>query len=626
MEHPHPNPNPPEVNITTLNCWGLKFNISKLRQPRLQEIGRQIVRSAPQPDILCLQEVWAQDDYLAIRRETAAILPHGKFYHSGAFGGGLAILSRWPIEESSMVPYALNGRPTAFWRGDWYVGKGVACARLRYGPERGDVIEVFNTHTHAPYDTDRGDSYRVHRDAQAWQLAKLLRGAAERGHLVVAAGDFNMIPLSAAHRIITGRAPVRDVWRVLYPDSSLGCTQDDVERARGRPMPTAEFNLVENGVTSNSVFNTWRWPSSEQKKLGHGRPIIGVDPARPDPRGKRLDYVFASTGPRELEDGGVGGWVVRDARVGMTARHPDLGCSLSDHFSVEATLSFHTTTRDAAEAASLKWPLPPGATSSLSAFRTSTLPPPHHHHHDHHSGLDNATTTTKEEAVEPTAGSPATADGGSPANGAFLQLQTPTPSSTRTSFIQRPRSRQSASPSNAAAAAADHDAQLLSSLGPSPALGGGGGGVSGGPDDPASPFLPYPAPFGQQPEDFDPLLAALEAYQAREAAQAFHRALHFGSWVLVTVACYVAVWFVPTTHGGGGGLTRSQSHAVNFVLLLLSSLGLVAGCVDGLMALLFFRGSEQRALKEYEWELRNARALAGGGGQGAVEEVGGFKS
>lgn len=613
---------PPEVNVTTLNCWGLKFNISKLRQPRLHEIGRQLARASPAPDIVCLQEVWAHDDYLAVRRETAAVLPHGKFYHSGAFGGGLAILSRWPIEDSSMVPYALNGRPTAFWRGDWYVGKGVACARLRYGAQPGDVIEVFNTHTHAPYDTDRGDSYRVHRDAQAWQLAKLLRGAAERGHLVVAAGDFNMTPLSPAHRILTGRAPVRDVWRVLYPDSSWGCALDDAERARGRPVPTAEFNLVENGATSNNVFNTWRWAPSEQKKLGRGRPIIGVDPARPDPRGKRLDYVFASTGPRELEDGTVGGWVVRDARVGMTARHPDLGCSLSDHFSVEATLSFHTTSRDAAEAASLKWPLPPGATSSLSAFRTSTLhyPPPHHNHPG--GGPDNMTaTTTKEDAAEPSAGSPGTADGtGSPANGAFLQLQTPTPSSTRTSFIQRPRSRQSASPSNAAAAAADHDAQLLSSLGPSPALGGG----RGDDNDPSSPFLPFPAPFGQRPEDYDGLLAALEAYQAREAAQAFHRSLHFGSWVLVTVACYIAVWFVPAH--GGGGLTRAQNHAVNFVLLLLSSLGLVAGCVDGLMALLFFRGSEQRALKEYEWELRNARALAGGGAHGVVEEVGGFKS
>jgi sphingomyelin phosphodiesterase 2 len=622
MDHPHPPSqphHPVEVNITTLNCWGLKFNISKLRQPRLQEIARQIARASPTPDIVCLQELWAQRDYLAVRRETATILPHGKFYHSGAFGAGLAILSRWPIDESSMVPYTLNGRPTAFWRGDWYVGKGVACARLRYGPQPGHVIEVFNTHTHAPYDTDRGDSYRVHREAQAWQLAKLLRGAAERGHLVIAAGDFNMTPLSPAHRIITGRAPVRDTWRVLYPDSSLGCSQDPDERARGRPVPTADFNLVENGATSNSVFNTWRWAPSEQKKLGRGRPIIGVDPARPDPRGKRLDYVFASTGPRELDDGAVGGWVVRDARVGMTARHPDLGCSLSDHFSVEVTLSFHTASRDAAEAASLKWPLPPGATSSLSAFRASTLPAHHRHdhHHHYHSGTDNITTTTKEDAAEqpPSASSPITADGGSPANGAFLQ--TPTPSSTRSSFLQRPRSRPSTSPSNAAAVAADHDAQLLSSLGPSPSAAGGRD------DGPSSPFLSSPAPFGQRGEDFDSLLASLEAYQAREAAQAFNRALHFGSWVIVTIACYIAVWFVPTH---GGGLSQAQIHAVNLVLLLLSSIGLLAGCVDGLMALLFFRGSEQRALKEYEWELRNARALAADGGQWVVEEVGRFKS
>ncbi len=76
----------------------------------------------------------------------AHIFPHGKFYHSGIFGGGLAILSKWPIEESSMVRYSLNGRPTAFFRGDWYVGKGVACARIRYGFGLKDVMEVFTTH------------------------------------------------------------------------------------------------------------------------------------------------------------------------------------------------------------------------------------------------------------------------------------------------------------------------------------------------------------------------------------------------------------------------------------------------------------------------------------------------
>lgn len=140
---------PSEISIVTLNCWGLKY-ISKLRHERLTEIGRQLAIADPQPHIVALQECWTQEDYKSIRRETRFILPYGKFYHSGAFGGGLAILSRWPIEESSMHQYPLNGRPTAFWRGDWFVGKGVAHARIRYGPDPKHIVEVFNTHVSLP--------------------------------------------------------------------------------------------------------------------------------------------------------------------------------------------------------------------------------------------------------------------------------------------------------------------------------------------------------------------------------------------------------------------------------------------------------------------------------------------
>ena len=136
---------PTEINIITLNCWGLKY-ISKLRHERLIEIGRQLASAQPVPHVVALQECWTQEDYQAIRRQTRLILPYGKFYFSGAFGGGLAILSRWPIEESTMFRYPLNGRPTAFFRGDWFVGKGVACAKIRFGPGPKHVIEVFNTH------------------------------------------------------------------------------------------------------------------------------------------------------------------------------------------------------------------------------------------------------------------------------------------------------------------------------------------------------------------------------------------------------------------------------------------------------------------------------------------------
>lgn len=131
--------------MITLNCWGLKF-LSKFRHERLLEIGKRIATADPTPQIVGLQECWTQQDYRSIRAETRDILPYGKFYYSGIFGGGLAILSKWPIEESNMLRYPLNGRPTAFFRGDWYVGKGVASARIRYGPGPKDVMEVFTTH------------------------------------------------------------------------------------------------------------------------------------------------------------------------------------------------------------------------------------------------------------------------------------------------------------------------------------------------------------------------------------------------------------------------------------------------------------------------------------------------
>ena len=329
---------PTSLNIITYNCLGLKY-ISHFRRERLSEIGRRLAIASPTPEIVGLQECWTQEDYLSIREQTKHILPYGKYYYSGIFGGGLAILSKWPIEESSMVRYPLNGRPTAFWRGDWYVGKGVACARVRLGPHPEDVAEVFCTHLHAPYESEPNDSYICHRTAQAWEIAKLMRGAAERGHLVLGLGDFNMLPLSFAHQLITGYAPVQDAWRVLHPDSSIGPAYSEVEQRRGRPVPDAMYNLTENGAASDGVFNTWRWPKEQQKRLFKGEEIA-IEPTTPDPRAKRLDYIFVGNGTGISS---TAEWHVQNIKVGMTERHPTIGCSLSDHFSIEATLSRRDT-------------------------------------------------------------------------------------------------------------------------------------------------------------------------------------------------------------------------------------------------------------------------------------------
>jgi sphingomyelin phosphodiesterase 2 len=505
---------PTEINVITLNCWGLKY-VSKLRNERLAEIGRQLAAMEPTPHIVALQECWCQEDYKQIRRDTRAVLPYGKFYHGGVVGGGLAILSRWPLEESSMHQYPLNGRPTAFWRGDWYSGKGIAHAKIRYGPGLKHIVEVFNTHvrirperspstpkgavglqslqTHAAYGERNEKLYLLHRTAQAWELSKHLRGACERGHLVVAAGDLNTVPLSLPYRLITSNAPVRDTWRVLHPDSALGPADNPLERARRRPIPTAGFSLQENGATSDSVLNSWRGPPEE--------------PARDaiDPKAKRIDYVFASTGdPAVL--GGYG-WTVKSSHVVFTARHPALDVSLSDHFGVQTTLALHPVAPP---------PAPPRPTAAAS-----------------------------------------TPDGdGSVSRGTYLQ--SPASSSPRGSRDDNDFARQQ--------------------LSGRPVAGEDGGFATAA--------------------TYDEVLAMVHAHLARARAQRRWRGAHFFLGLAAAVACHVGVWFSP-------------ANFVAFLLMLVASFGLVAGTVDGLIALLF-TGREIRALKEFEWEMMNAKAMASG--------------
>ncbi|KAK4941158.1 phospholipase C type enzyme [Elasticomyces elasticus] len=474
---------PPTINVLTLNCWGLKF-LSKYRTERLSEIGNRIASYSPQLDIVGLQECWTFGDYLAIRERTQHSLPYAKFYHSGTFGGGLAYFSRWPIIDSSMFRYPLNGRPTAFFRGDWYVGKGVACATIQL-PD-GKHVEVFNTHLHAPYEREPNDSYICHRTAQAWEIAKLMRAASQRGSLVLGLGDFNMVPLSFAHVLIESRGGVKDVWRVAKPGSSVGKSNHPPEIERRKRMNEVAVSDVESclrdhGHTCDSVLNTWRWSQEDQKRLEKGtdRHIEGTDA---DPNSYRLDYIFFS---------GIGqGWKVADVKVVFTERHPELLCSLSDHFAVHATI----------ERSRAHPPTPVGV--------------------EVHAALHYASTNDPKEEL------------------------------------------------------ADFD------------------------DKDFDTVLSKQPTYQYVGKDFyNDILAMIHKYNLRERKQRRWRCLHFLGSALVSIGCFVAVWWSP--------------NYVSFILILLSSLGLMAGTVDGLIGLLFV-GSELRALAEFEWEVRNALQLAGG--------------
>lgn len=304
-----------------------------------------------------------------------------------------------------------------------------------------------------------------------------------------------MVPLSLAHRLVTSHAPVRDVWRALHPDSSIGAAIDETEKARMRGVPTAASNLDENGITCDSVLNTWRWSKEQQQNLGPGKPPITVSPNTLDPKGKRLDYIFVGDGKRY---GDSGSWVVKSAYVGMTERHPTLHCSLSDHFSVGATLRW-------ADMSDL---------NQSSEIRDLTL---------NSNGLLHRSGVTHSHPQH-------------------------------TSQKQPPLS------------------------------------VS---------YLPA--------STYDEILSMIHTYTIREGKQRRWRLYHFIASVVISIGCFVATWWSPR-------------NFVTFLLMLISTLGLSAGVIDGLIGGLFV-GSELRALKEFEWEIKNAREAAGGVGHDDKHEV-----
>ncbi|KAJ3556167.1 hypothetical protein NPX13_g10197 [Xylaria arbuscula] len=565
---------PIELNVITLNCWGRRYTSSH-REDRMGAIGRYLATTDPIPHIVALQECFEYGDYLNIRHETRYALPFGKFYHSGASSCGLAILSRWPIEESNMVPFSFCGRPSGLLRGD--VGsQGVACARIRYGEGEEDVVEVFNTNIRSNYgDSSRNNSYMIHRLSQTWEIAKLVRNAAERGHLAVVLADLNTTPFSLPYRLLTSHAAIRDAWRVLHPESSLGSASNELERARGSPIPTAAANITENGVTSNSAYNTWAWPSSEKRALRSGKRPMLISPERPDADGQRVDYIFFSRGG--------------DPHASPT----DLSEILSAH---------NTFTDDGTGFASS----PPGwvVKDVRSRQHSSSIPPtPIHHRRRRRSSSKSRSRSrsrSNSRAISLRLADEALMSAKKPGSG--FQSQTPrvipsTPVGTnhRSNSIAKEKGKsrgRAATPhsftstdAGAHIAAVEQGAYLHS---------------------------PTASSYRRGSRDqtaFDLQLSSLDlGTPPRLPTAAYDEIINLIDAHAIRTYCFVAIWFLPNGKGAFG-------------LLAASSLGLAAGVVTLLLAL-FFYSTELNRLNEFEWEIRNAKAVISGMGPEALAHQG----
>ncbi|GEQ67993.1 hypothetical protein JCM33374_g1659 [Metschnikowia sp. JCM 33374] len=289
------------LSLLTFNCWGLKY-VSKVRKARLQAIAEKLASS--DHDIVALQEIWVEEDWQYIEEKCHAVFPHRRFFKAGIVAGpGLALLSKVPIDSSFLYRFPINGRPSAFFRGDWLVGKSIAVTVLKPHFPGARQLAVLNSHMHAPYKPQGDASYSTHRACQAWDLANIVRVLQRAGYAVVQVGDLNSKPGSLPHKLFTQQGGLSDSWEVLHGTNVL--SNDDIA------LLDPHEQITRGGITCDSRLNTWRATREPWEAC-------------------RLDYALIDR--RAL--------VPVSAEVQFTELLPaPLSCSYSDHFAYSVTLA-----------------------------------------------------------------------------------------------------------------------------------------------------------------------------------------------------------------------------------------------------------------------------------------------
>ena len=192
------------LRVATLNVWGLPEPLSVDPLRRLRAIAARLPEIAA--DVVAFQEVWYADArQVLLEGGRRAGLAHTWSPDAAIGGSGLLVLSRLPIAEAELAPFALRGLPERVTHGDYYGGKGYV--RVRLDTPAGPLTLVA-THLHARYAGDVRHAYLAHRAGQVVQLAL---GTGDVADPLIAAGDFNFTRGSDEHSVLTGLSGLRDL-------------------------------------------------------------------------------------------------------------------------------------------------------------------------------------------------------------------------------------------------------------------------------------------------------------------------------------------------------------------------------------------------------------------------------
>ncbi|XP_029908268.1 sphingomyelin phosphodiesterase 2 [Myripristis murdjan] len=233
------------LRVFSLNCWGIRY-LSKHCPQRYAMIGDMLCKE--EHDIVLLQEVWSEKDYLSLKKKLASCHSFSHYFKSGVIGSGLAIFSKHRIHDAFLYRYSLNGYPYMAHHGDWFGGKAVGMAILNIGRL---TAHVYVTHLHAEYCREK-DSYLPHRVVQAWELQQFIRHTSAGADVVIVGGDLNMHPQDLGNRLLRAYTGLRDSY-----------------------LDTAKFDGCEDGMT-----------------LIADNPFISKKEIVPFEKGIRIDYIL----------------------------------------------------------------------------------------------------------------------------------------------------------------------------------------------------------------------------------------------------------------------------------------------------------------------------------------------
>jgi sphingomyelin phosphodiesterase 2 len=196
------------MRIVTLNIWGAPY--ARDHTVRLTAICQKLKQI--DPDVICLQEVYLENQRRQIIQNLAGIWQHHCYFYNGLLGSGLMILSRYPILKNRFYPFRLRGKPEKPHHGDYYAAKGIASTRIK--SPTGEMI-VFNTHTHAQYSPHDDNEYAVYTNSNLYEAVCFIQSHDPATPFIIC-GDLNTRPDQLGYDIIMQGTGTVDSFHQLH--------------------------------------------------------------------------------------------------------------------------------------------------------------------------------------------------------------------------------------------------------------------------------------------------------------------------------------------------------------------------------------------------------------------------